>query len=87
MIQNITLPPDIAAQMSNKTLVRSKQDYEMMEQRFEMQEIALKNEVEQDKLKQSRRADIPLMNHGDAAATTWTFRGDGVAATPRPRRG
>ena len=24
---------------------------------------------------------------GDAAATTWIFRGDGVAATPRPRRG
>ena len=49
-----------------------------------------------------RRADISLMNRGDAAATTWIFRGDEsprrrgcdadipwryVAATPRLRRG
>ena len=44
-----------------------------------------------------RRADISLMNRGDAAAGTWIFRGDPatancifrrrVAATPRPRRG
>ena len=31
-----------------------------------------------------RRADLPLMNRGDAAAATRTFRGD--EATPRPRR-
>ena len=46
----VTLPTDIASQMSNKTLVRSKQEYEMMEQRFDMQDISLKNEVAQRKL-------------------------------------
>ena len=30
-----------------------------------------------------RRADLPLMNRGDAAAATWTFRGD----ESRRRRG
>ena len=34
-----------------------------------------------------RRVGLPLMNRGDAAAATWIVRGDGVAATPRPRRG
>ena len=33
-----------------------------------------------------RRADHPQTGRGDAAAATWTFRGDSVAATPRPRR-
>jgi hypothetical protein len=44
MIQNISLPSDIEVQMSNKTLVRSKQEYEVMEQTFEMQSIRLKND-------------------------------------------
>lgn len=48
MIQDIILPKEIAEQMANKTLVRSKQEYEVMEQTFEMQAIRLKNE--QDKL-------------------------------------
>ena len=34
-----------------------------------------------------RRADLPKMGRGDAAAATWIFRGARVAATPRPRRG
>ena len=34
-----------------------------------------------------RRAGIPLMNRGDAAAATRIFRGSEVAARPRPRRG
>ena len=34
-----------------------------------------------------RRADISPTNRGDAAAATGIFRGDKVAATPRPRRG
>ena len=34
-----------------------------------------------------RRADPPQTGRNDAAATTWLFRGDGVAATPRLRRG
>ena len=35
-----------------------------------------------------RRADSSLTNRGDdAVAATWIFRGDGVAATPRRRRG
>ena len=39
-----------------------------------------------------RRADIPPMNRGDAAAATWIVRGDEdsadeLPATPRPRRG
>ena len=34
-----------------------------------------------------RRAEVPLMNRGDAATATWIVSGDGVAATPWPRRG
>ena len=34
-----------------------------------------------------RRAELPKTSRGDAAATTWISRGDGVAATPRLRRG
>ena len=34
-----------------------------------------------------RGADMSLMNRGAAAGSTWIFRGDGSAATPRPRRG
>jgi regulator of protease activity HflC (stomatin/prohibitin superfamily) len=45
MIQDVVLPIDIVNQMSNKSLVRSKQEYEMMEQQFEMQAITLKNEA------------------------------------------
>jgi regulator of protease activity HflC (stomatin/prohibitin superfamily) len=45
MIQDVVLPQAIVNQMSNKSLVRSKQEYEVMEQQFEMQAIKLKNEV------------------------------------------
>lgn len=45
MIQDVVLPESIVTQMSNKSLVRSKQEYEMMEQQFEMQGITLKNEL------------------------------------------
>ena len=44
MIQDVVLPDEIVTQMSNRSLVRSKQEYEMMEQKFEMQGIALNNE-------------------------------------------
>ena len=30
-----------------------------------------------------RRADVPRTSRGDAAAATWIFRGDGIAAAPR----
>ena len=33
------------------------------------------------------RAELLQTSRGDAAAATWIVRGDGVAATPRPRRG
>lgn len=44
MIQDVVLPDYIVQQMSNRSLVRSKQEYEMMEQKFEMQGIDLGNE-------------------------------------------
>lgn len=44
MIQDVVLPDEIVQQMSNRSLVRSKQEYEMMEQKFEMQGITLNNE-------------------------------------------
>ena len=50
MIQDVVLPDDIAMQMSNKTLVRSKQEYEVMEQQFQMQSITLSNKLDQAKL-------------------------------------
>uniref|UniRef100_A0A7S3K4J6 Band 7 domain-containing protein n=1 Tax=Aureoumbra lagunensis TaxID=44058 RepID=A0A7S3K4J6_9STRA len=50
LIQNVKLPEEIARQMSGKTLVRSKQEYERMEQQYDMQDIQLKNEVEKTKL-------------------------------------
>lgn len=50
MIQDVKLPSDITSQMSNKSLVRSKQEYEMMEQRFEMQTITLTNEFNAKKV-------------------------------------
>ncbi len=50
MIQDVKLPSDITLQMSNKSLVRSKQEYEMMEQRFEMQAITLTNEFNAKKV-------------------------------------
>jgi len=46
MIQNISLPQNIADQMSAKTMVKSKQQYEVMEQTFEMQSIRLRNEMD-----------------------------------------
>ena len=45
MIQDVVLPEGIVKNMSNKSLVRSKQEYEMMEQSFEMQTIQLSNEA------------------------------------------
>ena len=46
MIQNISLPQNIADQMAAKTMVKSKQQYEVMEQTFEMQSIRLRNEMD-----------------------------------------
>jgi hypothetical protein len=50
MIQNIRLPRGIEKGMSNKTLVRSKQEFEVMEQTFGMQSIRLKNEEDKNML-------------------------------------
>lgn len=50
MIQNIRLPRSIEKGMSNKTLVRSKQEFEVMEQTFGMQTIRLKNEEDKSRL-------------------------------------
>jgi regulator of protease activity HflC (stomatin/prohibitin superfamily) len=44
MITDVSLPKEIFDQMANKTLVRSKQEYEVMEQTFEMLSIKQKNE-------------------------------------------
>ena len=49
-ITDVELPQQIAEQMTSRTLVKSKQMYEVMEQKFEMQKIRLGNEVEQSKL-------------------------------------
>lgn len=49
-ITDVELPQNIAEQMTQRTLVKSKQMYEVMEQKFEMQKIRLGNEVEQAKL-------------------------------------
>lgn len=62
MIQDVKLPADITQQMSNKSLVRSKKEYEMMEQRFEMQNITLTNEynakkVDYDELRDKTEAE------------------------------
>lgn len=46
MIQNVSLPYEISEQMTNRTMVYSKQDYDRMEQVFEMQAIRLKNETD-----------------------------------------
>ena len=43
--------------MSNKTLVRSKQEYEMMEQQFSMQSISLANQLDQMKLDLEENAE------------------------------
>ena len=58
MIQNVSLPDDINQQMSNKTLVRSKQEYEVMEQNFEMQSIRLKNETAKLKLEHTEAQEM-----------------------------
>jgi len=57
MIQDVKLPNDITTQMSNKSLVRSKQEYEMMEQRFEMQNITLTNEYNAKKVDYAEQQD------------------------------
>ena len=68
MIQNITLPYDINDQMANKTMVKSKQQYEVMEQNFQMQEIRLKNEGDKTKLEHREAQEIAkvpaLRDHG-----------------------
>mmetsp|Transcript_20527 Transcript_20527/g.26710 ORF Transcript_20527/g.26710 Transcript_20527/m.26710 type:complete len:501 (-) Transcript_20527:57-1559(-) len=58
MIQNISLPRDIEEGMSNKTLVRSKQEYEVMEQTFEMQSIRLQNDEDKLKLEFSEKESM-----------------------------
>mmetsp|Transcript_20526 Transcript_20526/g.26708 ORF Transcript_20526/g.26708 Transcript_20526/m.26708 type:complete len:554 (-) Transcript_20526:154-1815(-) len=58
IIQNIRLPKNIEIGMSNKTLVRSKQEYEVMEQTFEMQSIRLQND--EDKIKLEYKEDEEL---------------------------
>jgi hypothetical protein len=50
-IQDVILPRGIAQQMEGKTLVRSKQDYEVMEQQFDMQAIRLQNDIDRIKLR------------------------------------
>jgi len=64
MIQNIKLPEDIMEQMSSKTMVRSKQDYEVMEQTFEMQSIRLKNEKAKLKLDHKEAQDLAKVEGG-----------------------
>ena len=58
MIQNVSLPSEINQQMSGKTLVRSKQEYEVMEQNFEMQSIRLKNETAKLKLEHKEMQEM-----------------------------
>jgi len=64
MIQNISLPTEIMAQMSNKTMVKSKQDYEVMEQTFEMQSIRLKNDAAKLKLDHKEAQDLAKVEGG-----------------------
>ena len=64
MIQNISLPSEIMDQMSNKTMVKSKQDYEVMEQTFEMQSIRLKNEAAKLKLDHTEAQDLAKVEGG-----------------------
>jgi regulator of protease activity HflC (stomatin/prohibitin superfamily) len=64
MIQNISLPQEIEQGMSNKTLVRSKQEYEVMEQTFEMQSIRLKNDEDKLKLDYKEKEEIAKVEGG-----------------------
>jgi len=64
MIQNITLPSNLTEQMSNRTMVRSKQEYEAMEQQSEMQQIRLKNDVDKVKLTQKESQDMKRVEGG-----------------------
>lgn len=57
MIQDVVLPSEISKQMSNKTLVRSKQEYERMTQKFDMQDISLKNVQDSKRLQYSEEQD------------------------------
>ena len=56
-IQNVVLPDNIASQMENKAMVRSKQEYETQEQQFEMQAIRLKNELGKIKIRHSEEQE------------------------------
>mmetsp|Transcript_17332 Transcript_17332/g.61612 ORF Transcript_17332/g.61612 Transcript_17332/m.61612 type:complete len:341 (+) Transcript_17332:473-1495(+) len=56
-IMDVQLPHLIAQQMTNRTLVRSKQTYEKMEQKFLMQTIRLQNEVAQMKLDETEKQE------------------------------
>lgn len=58
MIQNIRLPRGIEHGMSSKTLVRSKQEYEVMEQKFGMQEIQLNNEQAKVQLEYQEKEEM-----------------------------
>lgn len=58
MIQNISLPGDIEVGMSNKTLVKSKQEYEVMEQTYEMQSIRLKNDSDKSSLEYKEKEEM-----------------------------
>merc|ERR1739848_597545 len=54
-ITDVGLPSSIAQQMTARTMVRSKQAYEVMEQKFAMLEIKCENEVEQLKLQNDEK--------------------------------
>ena len=56
-IQNVVLPDNIASQMENKAMVRSKQEYETQEQQFEMQAVRLKNELGKIKIRHSEEQE------------------------------
>ena len=54
-ITDVGLPNSIAQQMTARTMVRSKQAYEVMEQKFAMLEIKCNNEVDQLKLQNDEK--------------------------------
>lgn len=56
-ITDVELPHQIAKQMTDRTMVRSKQMYEVMEQKFEMQKIRLENETQQAQLDNTEKEE------------------------------
>jgi regulator of protease activity HflC (stomatin/prohibitin superfamily) len=77
MIQDVVLPQAIVQQMSNKSLVRSKQEYEMMEQRFEMQAISLNNATrarEVDHAEFQEKAEVEGGRDTQASSDTFSER-------------